>query len=94
VKILNQQLIIDFTKKHPQAKPVLSKWSQVVLDSKWASSNDVNSTFSTASLVKGIWIFNLGGNKFRLAASIKFQMDTLTVISVMTHNEYNKDKWK
>ena len=42
--------------------------------------------------IKRIWtVFNIGGNKVRLLASIQYQLQYVTIRKVLTHAEY--DKW-
>jgi mRNA interferase HigB len=43
---------------------------------------------------KTIVIFNLGGNKFRLIASINYQTQIIYLLNAMTHAEYARNKWK
>lgn len=35
------------------------------------------------------YIFEIGGNKYRLLAAIDFEEQTFTIESVMTHEQYN-----
>jgi len=39
-------------------------------------------------------VFNIGGNKFRLVASIDFARRLLWVKAVLTHGDYDKGAWK
>ena len=36
------------------------------------------------------YIFEIGGNKYRLLAAIHFEEQTFTIESVMTHKQYNR----
>ena len=38
--------------------------------------------------------FDVGGNKYRLAAFILYKIKRLYIRHVLTHSEYNKQKWK
>jgi mRNA interferase HigB len=44
--------------------------------------------------VGGRYVFNIGGNKFRLIAGIQFATQRLFVKTVLTHREYDKGDWK
>lgn len=37
---------------------------------------------------------DIGGNKYRLVARIRYDYQLVNVRAVMTHNEYNESKWK
>jgi len=39
-------------------------------------------------------VFNIGGNKYRLAVSINYQSGCIYVGHVMTHEEYSREDWK
>lgn len=41
-----------------------------------------------------VFVFNIGGNKYRLVAGLSFQARRLWVKAVLTHREYDKEKWK
>lgn len=60
----------------------------------WNSWNDLHADFPTASLVGNCVVFNIGGNKFRLATRVLYPSQKVFVLKVMTHAEYDHDKWK
>lgn len=60
----------------------------------WLNWADVRGDFSTADLVGSCVVFNIGGNKFRLITRILYPSHKVFVLKVMTHKEYDKDKWK
>lgn len=39
-------------------------------------------------------MFNIGGNKYRLVTRILYPSQKVFVLKVMTHEEYDEDKWK
>jgi mRNA interferase HigB len=39
-------------------------------------------------------VFNIGGNKYRLVTRILYSSQKVFVLKVMTHKEYDADKWK
>ena len=40
------------------------------------------------------YVFNIGGNKFRLVAGVDFGRGMLWVNAVLTHGEYERGAWK
>ncbi|MFM7843934.1 MAG: type II toxin-antitoxin system HigB family toxin [Planctomycetota bacterium] len=50
--------------------------------------------FASASTVGSCVVFNIGGNKYRLITRILFPSQKVFVLKVMTHEEYDEDKWK
>ena len=39
-------------------------------------------------------VFDIGGNKYRLMAYIRFEKQILYIKAVLTHREYDKGSWK
>jgi mRNA interferase HigB len=60
----------------------------------WQSWGDVKADFGNASLVGNCIVFNIGGNKFRLITRILYASQKVFVLKVMTHKEYDNNKWK
>jgi mRNA interferase HigB len=39
-------------------------------------------------------VFDIGGNKFRLIAAIHYNKQIVYVLRILTHREYDDQKWK
>ena len=61
---------------------------------RWTSFVDVRKTYPHADAVGEFTIFNIGGNKYRLATYINYRTGKVTIRYVMTHEEYSKEDWK
>lgn len=51
----------------------------------WRSWSDVKADFASASIVGTCVVFNIGGNKYRLATRILYLSQKVFVLKVMTH---------
>lgn len=60
----------------------------------WRNWSDVKATFGNADLIGNCIVFNIGGNKYRLIARILYPSQKVFILKVMTHKEYDLDKWK
>lgn len=60
----------------------------------WHSWADVKSDFASASIVGSCVVFNIGGNRYRLVTRILYVSQKVFILKVMTHTEYDEDKWK
>jgi mRNA interferase HigB len=60
----------------------------------WRSWGDVKGDFASASIVGNCVVFNIGGNKYRLVTRILYPSQKVFVLKVMTHEEYDENKWK
>ncbi len=74
-------------------------WYKVTKAAKWRNLGDTRSTFGHADIVRvgsgrTAVVFNIGGNKYRLITAIHFDRETVYLLRVLTHREYNRGKWK
>ena len=80
-----------FARRRPQAKTPLAVWVEVVSLAEWSSPHDVLETLGqTDFLGHGLAIFNIGGNKYRISATITYERQLVVIRYVMTHKEYDK----
>jgi len=54
----------------------------------------LRATFRGVDKVGERFVFNIGGNKYRLIAAIAFEPQLLWVKAVLKHAEYDKGDWK
>ena len=81
---------------HEDAEGPLRAWYTHVSSKtiSWQSWGDVKASFAGASIVGDCIVFNIGGNKYRLISRIRYTAQKVFVLMVMTHCEYDEDKWK
>lgn len=91
--VSNKTLLSDFVQKHAKAAKPLNTWMKRVTKAKWASHNDLKKEFPTADYVKNSrYVFNIGGNDYRLVAVVIFVGGVLDVRFIGTHADYDKIK--
>jgi mRNA interferase HigB len=56
--------------------------------------NALRDTFPSADYVDGLTVFNIGGNKYRLIASIHYNRRKVYIRNVLTHADYDREGWK
>ncbi len=64
------------------------------LSSQWTSVVDVRKTYLHTDVVGELAIFNISGNKYRLATYINYRTGKVYIRHVMTHEEYRRKDWK
>lgn len=60
----------------------------------WQTWGDLKAEIGTASPVGNCVVFNIGGNKYRLVTRVLYPSQKVFVLKVMTHAEYDMNKWK
>ncbi|MBS1249078.1 MAG: mRNA interferase toxin HigB [Chloroflexi bacterium] len=92
--IISQKALRQFWESHPDSKGRLSRWFKIMHKTDFASFNELRYTFPSADKVGDLIVFNIGGNKYRLIASIHFNRNKVYIRHVLTHSEYDKGAWK
>ncbi len=69
----------------------LNKWVQAVEQAQWKTPVDIRDTWRSADPAHGHYVFDVVWNEYRLVAIVNLPAQTVVVIDVMTHKEY--DKW-
>ena len=84
----------EFWMKHRDAETPLRAWYRVARKAKWSSLVDVRKTYPDADYVDGLTVLNIGGNKYRLIVTIRYEKGRIFVRYVLTHAEYDRGDWK
>ncbi len=92
--VIARPILAEFWAKHPDAASALEAWYRIVKTETFADFNDLRATFRSADYVDGLTIFNIGGNKYRLIASIHYNRCKVYIRAVLTHDEYDRGAWK
>jgi mRNA interferase HigB len=92
--IITRKRILDFAQNHPDCATALDSWYRIVKHSTIENFAELRATFPSADQVDGLTVFNIGGNKVRLIAAIHYNIQRVYIRHVLTHSEYDKDKWK
>ena len=74
-------------------------WFRIARRARWNSFADTRATFGQTDTAKGAHgttatIFDIGGNKYRIVASVDYLRQTVLIRAVMEHDDYDKGLWK
>jgi len=94
MRIISRKKIIEFGNNFPDSLNVLEVWYKIVSKTEYKSLSDIKKTFPSTDYVNGLYIFNIGGNKYRLIVAIHFNTKMIYIRHILTHKEYDKNKWK
>ena len=92
--IITRKRLIDFANKYPNTATPLDAWYRIVKQSKITSFSKLRETFPSADKVGNLTVINIGGNKIRLITVVHYNIQCLYIRHVLTHKEYDKEKWK
>ena len=106
MQIIGRRKLDKFAQKHSTARRVLQRWYALMEEGTFESFVDLRETFPQADPVPvsageptqasektTLIVFNIGRN-VRLIAFIEYTEQTVSIRRVLTHDEYDKGKWK
>lgn len=97
--IISWAKLRDFIHLHPDSASAVRTWFDCLESRPFKSFNDLRSVFPSVDRVclkssKERYVFNVGGNNYRVICSIHFNRGKVYVRFVLTHTEYNREAWK
>ena len=91
---ISYRKIREFVSLHPNSASSLSSWYKILRKAKWQNIVEVREDYPHADLVGRFVVFNIAGNNFRLIAEINFESLLVLIRHILTHTEYDREKWK
>ena len=89
--ISNKVLLDDFVQSHAQSASPLNKLVEKVKAAVCKNHAELKQSFPSADYVKnGRYVFNIGGNNYRIIAVVVFVGGVMNIRFVGTHSEYDK----
>jgi mRNA interferase HigB len=94
MKIISNSALRAFAADHPQADVPLQGWRRVIEKNRFVNWAELKAAFNTVDKVGELAVFDIGGNKYRLIAYIRFEKQIVYIKAVLTHRDYDKGAWK
>lgn len=94
MKLISNKALREFAALHADANQPLQDFRRLIEQGTYANIAQLKATFSSVDKVGKRYVFNIGGNKYRLVAAIAFRVVLEWVKAVITHSEYDKGAWK
>ena len=93
MEVIAKKAINEFIEKYPKSAKSMLDWYLKTKESHWTNFADIKGVFgATDSVGNGLYVFNIGGNKYRLIARIIFAARTVFIRFIGTHKDYDKVK--
>jgi len=94
LRIISKRKLREFWEEHTDAEDPLLDWYNVTRKSSWQNLAGVRRSFRRADPVGDCTVFNIKGNDYRLITVIRYKVQRVYTLHVLTHKEYDKEKWK
>lgn len=92
--VISYKRLREFFSTHRDAESSLTAWYKTTKKADWQNLAELKQVYPSADIVGLHTVFNIKGNKYRLIARIVYRSQTLFVVAIMTHEEYDLGKWK
>lgn len=92
--VISYRRLREFGERHGDCRAALDNWFRVARKADWSNLIEVQELFPKAEAVQNFTVFNIKGNNYRLIASVDYERQLIYVKYVLTHAEYDKEKWK
>jgi mRNA interferase HigB len=99
MRIVKPSRVRAYGQEHADVAGPLLVWLEIARRARWRSIADVRRTYphADAAIVASgrvVTIFNVGGNRYRLIVSIKYQWGMVYILRFLTHAQYSRNAWK
>lgn len=93
--VISKKKLRDFWERHASSKSALEEWFKVLRNTRYSMWAELKRTFGDKVDKVGKYIvFDVGGNKCRVITVIHFNRAKVYIREVLTHSEYDREKWK
>ena len=94
MKLISNRALREFAEVHGDAAVPLQDFRRKLERGSFANFAELRAVFPSVDKVGTRYVFNIGGNKYRLIAGLSFEARRLWVKAVLTHADYDKGAWK
>lgn len=91
MEVYGEAIVARFARKHPTSRRPLQRFLMLAKEADWPHFAAVKNTFAATDFVAGRLIFDIGGDKYRIVASVDFDAQILVLDRVLTHQEYDRE---
>lgn len=91
MRIIARNTITAFGNRNPAARASLDHWYRVTASAAWATTNDVQASFSKAKVLNAERVrFEIAGGDFRLICAFDFRRSVAFIKFIGTHADYDR----
>jgi mRNA interferase HigB len=94
VHIISKKRLVAAGRRQPDALAALMRWYRVTKKALWNDVHEARADFPHADPVDRFTVFNIKKNEYRLITVVHYNRFKVYVRAVLTHEEYDKGKWK
>ncbi len=90
MRVITKKRIKEAKLLFPESENALDGWYQVISKNKVRNFAELKKLFGSVDKVDSLYVFDIGGNKIRLIASIHFNRQHVYIRHILNHKDYDK----
>ncbi|CRM60301.1 mRNA interferase HigB [Pseudomonas sp. 31 R 17] len=94
MRVISEKRIWEAKETWPRSATALDQWYRVIKRNAPKNFAAMKAMFPATDKVGEFHVFDIGGNKLRLIASVQYRMQRVYIKHLLDHRDYEKDKWK
>lgn len=94
MRIITHTRIVEAQARFPGCATALDCWYRMMKRGRYRNFAELRAAFGSVDKVGPLYVFDVGGNKLRLIAAVHFNTGMVFVRHVLTHAEYDRERWK
>jgi mRNA interferase HigB len=76
---------------HPDAEIPFKAWRRLIRAAQYKTRHEAKRDFPAADFPGGrVTVFDIGGNKYRLVVTMRYDLQRVYIRHVLTHSEYDR----
>lgn len=89
--VITRKRLLEFGERYPHAVTPLDDWYRIMKATRFTGPKEVKAVFASASfLPNNVTVFNIGGNKFRLVVTMRYELGRVFIRHVLMHKDYDE----
>jgi mRNA interferase HigB len=91
--IISKRFLNEFISQYPTSKEAILRWYLICKENNWENFSALKQVLSKTDYVgDNLYVFDIGGTKYRIIARIFFKKRTLFIRFIGTHAAYDQVK--
>jgi len=92
--IITQKRIREAQARWPEVSDALASWLKIMKKAEPNNAAELKVFFPSVDKVGDLYVFNIGGHRIRLIASVRYRCKRVYVTAILSHKQYDKNRWK
>jgi mRNA interferase HigB len=94
MRIVSRKALREAAARHGEGRASLNSWYKIANGADWNNFAEVRNCWRNSDVVGRFVVFDIGNNKCRLIATIKYKWKIVYVRHILTHAEYDQQEWR